>query len=120
MNFCKHLKYSFHFNLSSKNKRLKEPTKFDIQDTWFGGCNLCKQTDEKLIQLGDIHLYKKNNKDDSNCFEDEDHFFYHGIENPICGETINSEKNYFTPKKFVVIQIIIYLGLFLAKKLKNK
>jgi hypothetical protein len=90
---------SFHFNLQSKNNRLKHPVKFEIEHSEWGGYALWEKADDNLIELGDIDLRKENKKNDSYCEENEFEFDYHGIEKALCG------KGSFTPKRILVIQM---------------
>ena len=65
-----------------------------------GGYNLYEKSESNyLIGLGDIMLYKENNKNSSNCWQNEYTFDYHGIKNALCGKT-----DRFTPKRILVIQ----------------
>ena len=60
-----------------------------------------------MIYLGDIVLKKENEKNHSFCYQNEDIFDYHGIENALCGKT-NSWRNdgeNFTPIRILVIQM---------------
>ena len=93
---------TFHLNLQSKNNRLKQPMKFEIKDLEEGGIWLCKQSNEELIWLGDLYLYKENNKNESYCFQDKGRFNYHGIEKALCGKGNYEE---FTPKRIIAIQM---------------
>ena len=79
--------------------------KFEIKDLYYGGIVLYEKTDSfNLIRLGDIYLYKQNNKDFSNCFQNELSFDYHGIENALCGKTGIAPNN-IKPKRILVIQM---------------
>ena len=69
---------SFHFNLESHG-RLPHPMKFEIKDLKEGGYMLWGKSDSLLIYLGDIVLYKENQKNESNCEQNEEDFDYHGI-----------------------------------------
>ena len=61
---------------------------------------------EYLIRLGDIHLENKENKNKSYCYQNENHFNYHGIKNALCGKISTlDEKSYFTIKRILVIQM---------------
>ena len=95
---------SFQFNLQSQNNRLKQPMKFEIKDLKLGGIYLFEKSVPNLICLGNIYLYKENNK--SFCHQN-DLFEYHGIENALRGETPNKSgtANLFTPKRILVIQM---------------
>ena len=99
---------SFEFNLKS-NGRLMNPMKFEIKNTQQGYIQYDK-SEKQLIQLGDIVLYKYNERDKCYCEQKEDTFDYHGIENALCGkkklmqndELIGEE---FTLKRIIVIQM---------------
>ena len=65
-----------------------------------GGYTLYEKSGWNLIILGDIKLYKENNKNSSNCWQNEYTFDYHGIKNALCGKT-----DRFTPKRILVIQM---------------
>ena len=97
---------SFEFNLQSKNNRLNKPMKFEINDLYFGGFYLYKQSDYYLIKLGNIYLYKENRKIVSHCNQYENYFNYHGVKNALCGKEPDEhiEMN-FTPKRILVIQM---------------
>ena len=73
--------------------------KFDIKNVIFGGCYFKEQSSERLISIGDIVLFKENNKGTSCCKQNnkDDYFDYHGIENALCGKTE------FTPKRILVL-----------------
>ena len=96
---------SIQFNLQSKNNRLKQPMKFEIKDLVWGGIWLYGKGDGDLIILGDIYLRKENKKNISCCYQNEDNFDYHGIENALCGKEPNNERMFFTPKRILVIQM---------------
>ena len=94
-------KKSFEFNLES-NGRLQQPMKFEIRDCKYGGYFLYEESDDCLITLGDIILYKANYKSESCCSQNEYYFYYHGIKNALCG------KPYYFPliiRRLVVIQM---------------
>ena len=60
-----------------------------------------------LIDLGNIELWKEADEHYSRCFKN-DSFNYCGIEKALCGKLFDMEKRkgkYFTPKRFVVIQM---------------
>ena len=79
------------------------------------GCVLYDTDDEKLIQIGDIILFKEEMKEKSfceKCFED--HYNYYRIENAVCGRTryidyhnenVEWKGECFTPKRILVIQM---------------
>ena len=77
--------------------------KFEIKDLKYGGYVLCEKSDEFLIYLGDIVLCKENCKNYSLCYQNENEFDYHGIENALCGKTGNIKP--FKPKRILVIQM---------------
>ena len=89
---------SFHFNLQS-NGRLKQPMKFESKNVTYGGYILFEKSNDYLIYLGDIELFKENYKNQSFCGQSESHFDYHGIKNALCG------KIQFTSKRILVIQM---------------
>ena len=98
-------KKTFHFNLES-NGRLKQPMKFEIKDLKWGGIYLGRKSDEYLILLGDICLRKENNKSKSHCYQSENWFDYHGIQNALCGKQPDKYGDmYFTPQRILVIQM---------------
>ena len=94
---------SFQFNLKS-NGRLSGSMKFPIRDLRYGGYELYKTSHVygNLIQLGEISLFKENNKNKSSCDQSEIKFNYHGLKNALCGKTYPEK---FTPKRIVVIQM---------------
>ena len=95
---------SFEFNLES-NGRLQQPMKFEIKDLKWGGYKLKEKSSDYLITLGDIVLYKENNKNESLCYQFENRFDYHGIYKALCGKTYYNYSGYFTPKRILVIQM---------------
>ena len=51
-------------------------------------------------------LMKENRKNESNCFQHEDNFDYHRIQNALCGKQPEEYgAMYFTPKRILVIQM---------------
>ena len=94
-------KKSFEFNLES-NGRLPHPMKFEIKDLQKGGYYLYEKSENHFISLGNIYLYKENNKNSSCCYQFEHEFDYHGIENALCGKIYPYR---FTPKRILVIQM---------------
>ena len=48
---------------------------------------------------------KENMKYESKCCEKKDNFNYHEIENALCGKRYLN-KEFFTPKRILVIQMI--------------
>ena len=80
--------------------------KFEIKDLKKGGYRLWNKSVVGLIELGNIVLYKENNKIYSRCYQNEDLFDYFGIEKALCGKTYEHPKHErFTPKKILVIQM---------------
>ena len=103
-------KQSFLFNISSPD-RLKQPEHFEVTDVYYGGYTLYKETDEKLILLGDIELFKEESKEKCCCYQNNDYFNYHGKEKALCGKEVKyswdkKKENCFIPKRFIVIQMI--------------
>ena len=92
---------SFHFNLFS-NERLPKPMKFEVINPNCCGYCLSDQSFVYLIEIGDIHLYKVNQKDECYCEQHDDRFDYHGFEDALCG---NSPGKPFDLKKMVIIQM---------------
>ena len=90
---------SFHFNLES-NGRLLHPMKFEMKSISYSGCEIFEPSDERLIQIGNITLFKQNKKQQSNCYQKDFQFNYHDIECAICG------KYNFTPKRILVFQMM--------------
>ena len=98
---------SFHFNIQSKNNRLKTPMRFEIKDTYCG-YKLYGKLDRgvPLIIIGNVWLQKENKRNESFCYQNEDSFDYHGIPQALCGkEPDKFGKMYFTPKRIRVIQM---------------
>ena len=106
---------SFHFNLQSKDNRLKQPMQFKTNDSTvnsidnklnnFRGYCLYPKSEIGLITIGDIFIYKEHYKSLSLIIQSKD-FDYHGIENALCGKKENNTQyDYFTPKRFIVIQM---------------
>ena len=94
---------SFIFSLKTKNGRMKESMKFEINNYEKGGYCLYDTSDDCLMRLGDILLYKRNGKDKSYCLQDNGYFNYHDIKNAICGYSYPKK---FDPKRIMVIQMI--------------
>ncbi|BFU25503.1 trichohyalin, putative [Entamoeba histolytica] len=88
---------SFVFSLES-NGRIEGMKKFDIEQPQYAFL-LCNKSDDYLFVfgLGDIDVYKENNKTESYCKQYS--FEYEGITNALCG------KLYFTPKRIIVIEM---------------
>ena len=77
--------------------------KFEIKHLEEGGYRLISDFDEygRLIQLGDIWLYKENEKGKSCCCQDESIFNYHGIEKGLLGKIYEP----FILKRILIIQM---------------
>ena len=73
----------------------------------FSGIDMYEESKDYLITLGDIWLFKENNKQQSNCLESSSLINYYGIEKALCGkQLLNYNKNeYFIPKRILVIQM---------------
>ncbi|BFU19989.1 trichohyalin, putative [Entamoeba histolytica] len=92
---------SFLFSLES-NGRIKGMKKFDIKHTQYAFI-LFNQSYDRLFAfglLGDIEVYKENNKTKSYCKQSS--FEYEGISNALCGK---QNPEYFTPKRIIVIEM---------------
>ena len=76
--------------------------KFEITDTR-AGFHMLSPLVEMLTEIGDILLYKEDEKYKSFCYQSEKCFNYHGIEKALCGKT--SRLDPFTPKRILVIQM---------------
>ena len=59
-----------------------------------------QETDSKSFKF---NLQSKNEKNQSHCYQSEDTFDYHGIENALCGKP--GYMHFFTPKRILVIQM---------------
>ena len=100
---------SFEFNIES-NGRLKSMMKFSIKNT-NRGYFLNDKSDELLISLGNIILYKENNRYISYCIQREELYDYQGIPNAVCGRTNYQDENgkwkgeFFTPLRIQIIQM---------------
>ena len=94
-------KYSFMFNLYA-NGRLFVPIKYEIKDVNYG-FGLFNSANKRLIGLGEIKLYKQNDRQCSWCYQHDELYNYHGVEKAICGRTMENEP--FTIKRIVVIQM---------------
>ena len=103
--------HAFVFNLES-NGRHKSPMKFDIKKE---KCDyafvLCSDNhfynSDWLFSCGnsDISIYKENKKSRSCCYQDKgSHFDYRGVEKALVQNP--NYPNNFTPKRFIVIQMI--------------
>ena len=95
---------SFLFNLQSYQNRLKQPMKFTIKDPLKGGYYLYHKSSKPLITIGDISLFKQNEKYKTFCTQHNDIFNYNGIDKAINGKT--GQQNRFIPKKILVIQMV--------------
>ncbi|EMS12192.1 hypothetical protein KM1_058620 [Entamoeba histolytica HM-3:IMSS] len=91
---------SFVFSLES-NGKLKGMMKFNIKESKHA-FKIYNQLDNCLFSfgLGDIDVYKENNKIKSYCHQDS--FEYNGISNVLCGKDYTE---YFTPKRIIVIEM---------------
>ena len=101
--------YSFHFNLISNGNRLSEPMKFDKKKSKSYYITFFKEKDIRLIQIGDINLFKQDYKEKSYCHDENNNSFYDykGIESALCGKSGSRKKgNRFIPKRILVIQMI--------------
>ena len=95
---------SFLFNIQS-NGRLPSMMKFDIINTKYGYL-LTKPTDDLLINIGNIRLYKHDTLIESSSWQNESNFNYYGIENALCGKKQNEYgKIFFYPKRIIIIQM---------------
>ena len=81
--------------------------KFVIKHLHDGGICLYEKSDVDLIDLGDIHLKKLNEKHESYCYQHEWIFDYHYIKKVLCGKVTIAfgTKERFTPKRILVIQM---------------
>ena len=100
---------SFEFNLQSNNNRLYKPMKFEIQEPAYG-YYLTDQSNNLLISLGDINIFKLDKKYSSSCIQRSYAFNYHEINNALCGKSKYEENcewkgENFTPKRILVIQM---------------
>ena len=95
---------AFHFNLVS-NGRLPGPMKFEIKDeSW--GYYLNRESDERIMRIGQISLKKEEHKEDCCFSQDNKAFDYHGIERALCDKEPNARGfMFFTPKRFQIIQM---------------
>ena len=93
---------SFEYNLVS-NGRLKKPLKYEIINLELGGHKIYDRSDDRLIQIGNISLYKEEFKEEcSSLSQTDDIFNYHKVKNPLHRR---SEMRLFSPKRFLVIQM---------------
>ena len=99
---------SFQFNLQSKDNRLSKPMKFAVKDFEKGGIKLNNYALKRcpLICFGEIVLYSKDAIENCNCYQNENYFDYHGIENALCGKSVNDiTADSFIPKRLFIIQM---------------
>ena len=75
--------------------------KYEITDTLNGGYQLYRFNDDKLISIGDLILYKEEQKFYSHCSLRSSNFHYHDISNPF---NSHSQTN-FTPERIQIIQM---------------
>ena len=79
--------------------------KFEIKNIDFGSLTLFTTFESNLITLSTIGLYKEEMKNDCCCIQNNN-FDYHGIDNALCGKTLQNDKSkYFIPKRILVIQM---------------
>ena len=103
---------TFVFNLES-NGRLEKPMKFDMEDEREGSIVFWEDHSIYLIQLGDIFLSKKDDKDESFCIDNyyqKNGFNYNKIDNALCGTSKSFDDHWydgdtFDLKRIVVIQM---------------
>ena len=97
---------TFQFNLHFNNYRLKQPMKYEIVDFIWGGYRLYKKSEDWLIDLGNIEIYKQQKKNMS-WYRLSDRFNYHHIENALSSkEPIGDyQEVYFNLKRFIVMQM---------------
>ena len=91
---------SFLFNIQS-NGRLQKMMKFEIVNVTVGYNLYDKSADELIILGGTLMLYKKKLIKFNSCYQDDDDFLYHGIENALTGE-----EGAFVPVRILVIQMM--------------
>ena len=99
---------TFHFNLQSKNNRLKQPMKFEIEDIEDGGYELSENNSCFLILIGDICLFKEKRKNDCYCLDENESFNFKKIEKALCGKVENFDSSLnetFILKRLIVIQM---------------
>ena len=94
---------SFLFSLKS-NGRLNGMHKFEIKSEYCA-CSLRVKSDKWLIGFGnwDIWIAKENVKSESGCHQFDYCYNYHGMTNVFVPNCTN--KVYYTPKRFMVIQM---------------
>ena len=96
---------SFEFNLESKG-RLDKMMKFPIKNNKYG-YSLNEKSNERLIDLGNIVLYKENKRNLSYCIQKDDQFDYQGISNALCGKITYKEENQWKGRPFKLLRIIV-------------
>ena len=80
--------------------------KFEVRKAKFCGYGLYEQSVDRLIDIGDIRLYKYHQKSQSFCVQTNYYFDYHGIDNALCGKDFHlSHSECFIPQRIVVIQM---------------
>ena len=82
--YCQVSSTSFMFNLRS-NGRLPTPMKFETLDPKENRFGLFDKNEKYLARLGDLFIYKKENKDESFCWQCNKIFNYHNYEKALCG-----------------------------------
>ena len=99
---------SFHFNLES-NGRLEQPMKCEIKFLESSGCVIKRKDSLSMISIGDISLFKQEDRDKSYCWQHNEIFNYHGIDKLLCGETRAFKNGWigkcFTLKRLIIIQM---------------
>ena len=90
---------SFQFTVES-NGRLATMDKFDIRDIYAGGYKMGRESEEMLIQIGDMLIMKKERKHKSLCFNAKKQPFDYDDENYLM-----TGRKYFTVERVVVIQM---------------
>ena len=97
---------SFLFNVQSQGNRLPGPMKFEVKNLKEGGHYLYPDSEEMLIQIGEIQLYKQHKRSQTCCVQHDDIFDYHGIENALNGAYPNVfDCMMFIPMRIRVIQM---------------
>ena len=66
--------------------------KFEMKNLNKNTILLYEKSDDYLIWLGDICLYKENRKHESQCYQIDDRFDYQSIQNALCGKTNGTRK----------------------------
>ena len=104
--------HCFEFNLVCTKNRLKQPTMFKAKKSSTINCFLCEQKEEKLVEIGDIWMYKKDSWEDCCIVESENIINYQRQEYALCGKAIiefdeePDDYNTFKPVQFIVIEMI--------------